>query len=129
MIKMYLPNTPSRFIGKAKIIKVKKVKMTCGGGMGGAQWDEYLLDFPETPRHDLVKVTNYKGEKMTINTAYVVKIVDRQIVVVTTDSQNPTYYGKKSFYYETFCDENVVQCNEYKRGDQNDIKLLEIINL
>ena len=129
MIKMYLPNTPSKFVGKAKVIKVQKVKMTCGGGMGGASWDEYIVDFPESIESGLVKVTNHKGKKMTLNTRYIVKIVDSQIVVITTDSQNPTYYGKKSFYYETPCDDDVVQCNEYKRGDQDNIKFLERIDL
>ena len=129
MIKMYLPNTPSKFIGKAKVIKTKKIKMTCGGGMGGSVWDEYITDLPENIEHGLIKVTNYKGEKMTLNTSYIVKIVDSQIVVITTDSQNPTYRGKKSFYYETSCDDNVVQCNEYKRNGEEDMKLLEIIDL
>lgn len=129
MIKMYLPNTPSRFIGKARVMKVKRVKMTCGGGMGGASWNEYVLDFPETPKHDLIKVTNYKGEKMTINTAYVVKIMDSQIVAIVTDSQNPTFRGKKCFYYETPCDDNVVLCSEYGPNDKDSIKFLERIDL
>lgn len=132
MIKMYLPNTPSRFVGNAKVIKVQKVRMTCGGGMGGASWYEYVVDFPETPRHDLVKVTNYKGEKMTLNTAYVVKVEDSQIVAITTDSKNPTFYGMKSFYYETPCDDNVILCAEYGPNELYDrygIKFLERIDL
>ena len=129
MIKMYLPNTPSRFVGKPKVIKVKRVKMTCGGGMGGASWDEYIVDLPESTEQGLIKVTNYKGEKMTLNTRYVVKIVDSQIVAITTDSQNPNFYGKKSFYYETPCDDNVVQCNEYGGNDKNGIKFLERIDM
>ena len=103
--------------------------MTCGGGMGGASWDEYIVDFPETSKCDLVKVSNYKGEKMTLNTRYVVKVIDSQIVMITTDSQNPTYRGKKSFYYETPCDDNVVQCSEFCGSDRNNIKLLERIDL
>ena len=129
MIKMYLPNNPSKFIGKAKVIRVKRVKMTCGGGIGGSCWDEYVVDFPETPKHDLIKVTDYKGKKMTINTVYVVKVVDSQIVVITTDSKNPNYYGTKSFYYETSCDEDVVLCNEYGNSEKHGVKFLESINL
>ena len=129
MIKIYLPNTPSKFVGKAKIIKVKRVKMTCGGGIGGSCWDEYVTDFPETPKHDLIKVTNYKGVKMTINTAYVVKVVDSQIVIITTDSKNPNYYGVKSFYYETPCDDNIVLCSEYGDSEKHGVKFLGSINL
>ena len=129
MIKMYLPNTPSKFVGKAKVLKVKKVKMTCGGGMGGASWDEYVVDFPETPKCDLIKVTNYKGEKMTLNTRYVVKVTDSQIVIITTDSQNPHYYGTKRFYYETPCDDDIVLCNEYGDSEKRGVKLFDSVNL
>lgn len=129
MIKIYLPNTPSRFIGKAQILKVKKVKMTCGGGIGGCSWDEYIVDFPETPKHDLIKVADYKGNKMTLNTRYVVKVTDSQIVMITTDSQNPNYYGVKRFYYETPCNEAIMLCNEYGNSEKHGVKFLECINL
>ena len=101
MIKMYLPNTPSYFIGGAKIFKVKKVKMTCGGGMGGSVWNEYIIDFPENIDTGHIKVTNYKGEKMQLNTRYIVKVTDSQVVGITTDSQNSNFFGVKTNYYET----------------------------
>ena len=129
MIKMYLPNTPSKFIGMAKVIKIKKVKMTCGGGIGGASWDEYVVDFPETPKCDLIKVTDYKGKKMTLNTRYIVKVTDSQIVMIATDSKNPNYYGKKKFYYETPCDDDIVLCNEFGDSEKRGVKFLESINL
>ena len=129
MIKMFLPNTPSKFVGKAKVIKVNKITMTCGGGIGGSSWSEYIVDFPDNVEQGLVKVTNYKGEKMTLNTRYVVKIADSQIVVIITDSQNPNFYGKKSFYYETPCDDNVVLYADYGSNDKDGIKLLERIDL
>ena len=129
MIKMYLPNTPSRFVGKARVIKVKKVKMTCGGGMGGSVWDEYVVDYPERVGQGLIEVTDYRGKQMSLNTRYIVKVTDSQIVVITTDSQNSNFYGKKSFYYETPCDNNVVLCNEFGGNDKDNIKLIERIDL
>lgn len=132
MIKMYLPNTPSQFVGDAKIFKVKKVLMTCGGGIGGSSWNEYIVDFPENFMfgNGMLNVTNYKGEKMILSVRYIVKISDSQIVGITTDSQNPTYSGVKTNYYETSIDDDVRLISEYGTNrDAEGIKWLDRINL
>ena len=128
MIKIYLPNTPSKFVGDAKIFKVKKVKMTCGGGVGGSSWYEYIVDFPELFGGGMLNVTNYKGEKMILNTRYIVKVSDSQVVGITTDSQNSHYSGIKTNYYETPIDDNVVLHNDYGKTEVNGIKWLESID-
>lgn len=132
MIKMYLPNTPSKFVGDAKIFKVKKVLMTCGGGIGGSSWNEYIVDFPENFMfgNGMLNVTNYKGEKMMLSIRYIVKISDSQIVGITTDSRNPTYSGVKTNYYETPIDDEVCLINEYGNNrDAEGIKWLDRIDL
>lgn len=108
MIKIYLPNTPSTFVGGAKIYKVKKVMMSCGGGMGGSKWYEYIVDFPEHLYNAHIEVTDYKGNKMLLNTRYIVKATDSQVVAITTNSKNPYNFGIKTFYYETPVDDNVM---------------------
>lgn len=128
MIKIYLPNTPSHFVGGAKIYKVKKVKMTCGGGMGGSVWNEYIIDFPENIGTGHIDVTNYKGEKMLLNTRYIVKVTDSQVVGITTDSQNSHYFGVKTNYYETPIDDDVVLHNDYGKTESDGIKWLERID-
>ena len=127
MIKMYLPNTPSHFVGDAKIFKVKKVKMTCGGGMGGSSWDEYIVDFPQNFGNGMLNVTNYKGEKMILNIRYIVKITDSQVVGITTNSQNLNYYGIKTNYYETPIDD-VDLYEEYGKNEVNGVKWLDRTN-
>ena len=42
--KIYLPVSPSKYLSKPKVSSVIVVKMSCGGGMGGSCWNEYLLD-------------------------------------------------------------------------------------
>lgn len=127
MIKMYLPNTPSFFMEPAKIYKVKKVKMTCGGGMGGCSWDEYIVDFPKNFQfgNGWLDVTNYKGEKMILNARYIVKISDSQIVGMKTNSQNPHYAGIKTNYYETPIDDSVELCEGYGNNEVNGVKWLD----
>ena len=131
MIKFYLPNTPSYFVGDVDIKKVKKVKMTCGGGMGGSCWYEYIScdTMPEDLNYGLINVVNYKGEKITINTMYVVKITEREVASIVTDSQNPHYSGIKKFFYEIPCGEEVGLCNEYGRTEeQHGVELIEVMN-
>ena len=131
MIKFYLPNTPSYFVGDVDIKKVKKVKMTCGGGMGGSCWYEYIScdTMPEDLNYGLINVVNYKGEKITINTMYVVKITEREVASIVTDSQNPHYSGIKKFFYEIPCGEDIELCNEYGRTEeQHDVELIEVMS-
>ncbi len=120
MLKIGLPNTPSQFIGKEKIIKAKKVLMTCGGGMGGSKWNEYIVDFPDkiAPSNTLIDVTNYLGEKIKLNIAYIVKVSDTQIVSIATDSSNPHYKGKFRYFYETPIDDKVVLIKEYSNNEE-----------
>ena len=128
MIKMYLPNTPSQFVGDAKIFKVKKVKMTCGGGIGGNSWYEYIVDFPQNFGNGMLNVTNYKGEKMMLNIRYIVKVSDSQVVGITTNSQNNNYYGVKTNYYETPIDDDVELCKEYGNNEVDGVKWLDRTN-
>ena len=131
MIKFYLPNTPSYFVGDVDIKKVKKVKMTCGGGMGGSCWYEYILcdTMPENLSYGLIDVENYKGEKITINTMYVVKIMEREVASIVTNSQNPYHSGIKKFFYEIPCGEKVELCNEYGETEkQHGVELIEVMN-
>ena len=120
MLKIGLPNTPSCFVGKEKIIKAQKVLMTCGGVMGGTQWNEYIVDFPDylTPNDTLVDVTNYLGEKIKLNVAYIVKVSDTQIVSITTDSENSCSKGKFKFFYETPIDDKVILVPEFLEGNR-----------
>lgn len=130
MISFYLPNTPSYFVGKVDIKRVKKIRMTCGGGMGGCSWYEYILcdTMPDDLSYGLINVVNYKGEKITLNTSYVVKIEEKEVASIVTNSQNPYHSGIKKFFYEIPCGEKVEICNKYGETEkQHGVELIEVV--
>lgn len=61
------------------------LSMTCGGGMGGCRWKEYIKATELKP-NTLVEVETLFGEKKTINTEYVVKAETKKYIVVKEDS-------------------------------------------
>jgi hypothetical protein len=130
MIKIFLPNTPSKFVGKPKVYKIKKILMTCGGGMGGRSWDEYVLahTFPSDLPEGLFKVLNYKGEEVVLNAKYIVKIIDKYMIGISVDSQN-SYCGVgiTTYYYESPTN-NFKLTNEFGNTDnQKEVGLIDTI--
>ena len=71
--KIYLPLSPSKYLSKPKVSSVIVVKMSCGGGMGGSRWNEYLLD--KDIKEGLNTYTRIDGVKIKINSKYVVSVV------------------------------------------------------
>lgn len=77
--------------GAAPVVKsednVIMIKMSCGGGLGGACWYEYGSFVSEQVRlNELIQFKDYfTGEIKTLNPRYIVKIEDRKIVAVESD--------------------------------------------
>lgn len=93
---IYAPCTPANLV-KREISECYKVKMTCGGGMGGSVWDEYLkLDLP-LGNTGIVIMNNIFGEKLRINTAYAVKSERVRIVSEVWDTLQHANYSKERF--------------------------------
>ena len=76
---------------KPKYTDVTQIKLSFGGGMGGANRTMFILEKREDLKtNSLVEVTNFKtGEKETINTNFIVYANDRLIATVTYHTQNP----------------------------------------
>lgn len=77
--KIYLPVSPSKYLSKPKVSSVIVVKMSCGGGMGGSCWNEYLLD--KDIKDGLNTYTRIDGIKIKINSKYVVRVVYGMYIV------------------------------------------------
>lgn len=82
------------------VIETKNVlliKMSCGGGMGGAQWDELVVDDgKEIPSNALrTFVLAVDGTEKTINTAFVVNITPKKMLRVYDDITEWRNYHKK----------------------------------
>lgn len=77
--KIYLPNCPSKWSSKPKVSKIIIVRMTCGGGMGGSCWNEYLkADKIIDGINDYERID---GIKIAINSKYVVRVVYGMYIV------------------------------------------------
>jgi hypothetical protein len=50
-----------------------KIRMSAGGGMGGACWFEYILEDPSTIENNLSQFTRVDGRKIVLNKNYMVK--------------------------------------------------------
>lgn len=120
-MKIYRSCNPSEFVKHEEIHGILKVKMSCGGGMGGAQWHEYIQepnDF-ELEGESPVWVTNYLGEEMLINPRFIVKASRISIVKVVEDitAWKRALDGKQylqTMYIEISPHEAVTLVDEYK---------------
>ena len=99
-----LPKTPATWVGEPTYTEIMRIKVTCGGGMGGSSWYEYV------DRHDfktvnvggveMVKYKRYNGEKVTLNPHYIVTIQNFTLFTAIYDSRNSNFdIGKYTLYY------------------------------
>lgn len=91
-----VPNTPSEWVGKPQYKNYLELLMTCGGGMGGSKWYEYIeennTDLTQCP--DMIYVTTIEGKHIFINTRFIVKAQEVRVMTVTCNSNNPYNGGK-----------------------------------
>ena len=93
------PAPPAKVIDERMI---KSIKMSCGGGIGGAQWQEYGYIKNGTPNFtDWVEFEDYfTGETKMLNPNFIVKIEDRKVVAVKSDCrQNSNFKCNFSIAY------------------------------
>lgn len=120
-MKIYRSCNPSKFVKHEEIHGILKVKMSCGGGMGGAQWYEYIQepnDF-ELEGESPVWVTNYLGEEMLLNPRFIVKANRISIAKVVEDitawkrmSDGRQYLN--TMYFEIAPYESVTLVDQYE---------------
>ena len=88
------PMTPSRWEDKAPTYReVTRIKMTCGGGMGGESWYEVVerIDFDDFTPDKFITARNWKGKEICINPNYIVKVEQFTLASAILDSQNTNY--------------------------------------
>ena len=64
--------SPSSFAENAELFPVTRITMTCGGGMGGSQWHEYVERTNRFPE-GVTEYTRWDGKAVHLNSAYMVK--------------------------------------------------------
>ena len=89
------PLTPSKWVdNKVKYTPITRLRLSCGGGMGGAQWYENVQRIPlsDIKPNTMLEVTDLEGRKHLVNTRYIVE-ADSSVTVASVylDSQNSNF--------------------------------------
>lgn len=104
------PRTPSRWEGDPIYTPVSRIKMSCGGGMGGSVWYETVerIDIETLDFTKPLIVTTIDGNKKLLNPRYIV-MIDSEITMVTRTlySFNPNFPKGKYEYSWLFRDEKI----------------------
>jgi len=88
------PSTPGNWVDSTPTYReVTRLRMTCGGGMGGAQWYEVIerIDLNDLMQRDYLVTRNWLGEEIGINLRYVVDAKQFTLATAKYDSQNPNF--------------------------------------
>lgn len=81
------------WVGEPKIHPVTVIEMTCGGGMGGSSWSECVERVEDGfEPNSLQQFTNIDGKKIILNTSFIVKIQNYQMVTVEEKDSHHNYY-------------------------------------
>lgn len=90
------PCTPSRWTGNPLYEKITVLTMTCGGGMGGSKWKEYVLRVKNIPSNTTQEYTTLDGKKIKLNSAYLVKAEDFTLVKIGYETSNSNFYPENN---------------------------------
>lgn len=101
------PMTPSRWVGDIAYRPMTQIHMTCGGGLGGASWEEYVerIDLDDIKPDAMLKVEKYDGTVMVINTKYIVSArsdITMYEFIIDTDNRTP-WGGPGLVKYRRLC--------------------------
>lgn len=127
LVKIYAPCSPCDFENK-DVKTVYKFKMSCGGGLGGSMWYEYVqTDDKITPNSMITCIDAMTGEQKIINTNYIVKVETVKYLAVTWDITKHTNYDRKTvnkqiktIYYQIPISDNYEIYPTYKYIEHDD---------
>lgn len=83
--KLRKPTTPSTWKCFPEYTLITRVRMACGGGLGGASWYEYVYRLDGIPTNKIIEVKRYDGKTIRLNTAYMVSAEDFKLAKATLD--------------------------------------------
>lgn len=121
-----LPRTPSRWVGEPQYKPITSITMSCGGGMGGSKWHEYVERVEEIPSNSIITLKRIGGhgtyaEDIKVNTSFIVSAEDLTLVTIHLDSDNP-HFRRGLFEYKVLVrDGHKVRLSDYYDSDCSDI--------
>jgi hypothetical protein len=92
-ITIGLPSSPGKIVSK-KTSSIKEVKVSYGGGMGGANTTFYGKVVSENK--GFITLRDHKEKELEINKRFIVWIKDVQLIKVTFDLTEHANYNKKT---------------------------------
>ena len=92
---LYRPMSPSVWVSEAVSYQpITKLTMTCGGGLGGSRWEEFIKRIPIENiccGGDFSVVESWDGKKFLLNKRYLVKGEQLTIASAVLRSTNPNF--------------------------------------
>lgn len=86
------PCTPSKWTHEPEYKKISVITMSCGGGMGGSKWREYVERIPmNNPLNGIQTFTPIEGNDIRLNPQYMVKITNLTLVTVRYETTNSNF--------------------------------------
>lgn len=90
------PMTPGYWVTKSEDVQyfpITRLDVSCGGGMGGSRWYEYIARVPleELAEKERVVVTTWDGKRKLINMNNVVKAEEYTIASAFYHSDNSNF--------------------------------------
>lgn len=120
---IYLPMAPAQWLDNSfKRVNCMLVLMSCGGGMGGSSWYEFIK--PTDFNDGLIEVEGIHGDKFFLNTDFIVKVSWCDFIMVDYYTTNPNF-GEHSKTLEFVVDEgmNINLSTDIELLDKYTIKL------
>ena len=89
------PMSPAYWVSGVSYREITRIKMTCGGGMGGSVWYEYVNRIPLKDLASFDKmcmtVRRWDGKEILLNRSYMVKAEQFTIASAVLRSQNSNF--------------------------------------
>lgn len=98
------PMSPASWIKEVMYKKITRISMTCGGGLGGSHWFEYVERIPleklAADGSPLLIVRSWDSKEFLLNKSYMVKADELTIASAVLRSTNPYFpIGDYTYYY------------------------------
>lgn len=93
VVKLGKPVTPSKWVSKnVTYTEVSCITISCGGGLGGSKWNEYVFRDDFDLEKKFIEVVRYSDRKnLKINTANIVAIEDFKMASMSLDNKNDNF--------------------------------------
>jgi len=117
--RIYYPLTPCVWTSKPTRRQIMDLTISCGGGMGGSKWHEYVFD--NQVYNGLHGYQNINGDTIILNSAYIVKAEYTLLVKVSYKHDNSNYPATRGTEQQllVLSDSQVIKLiKEYKRLEE-----------